>query len=345
MLGRRNRAILGLTHKWSPLRGVAFTGGYEHSQVFGGRLPDGTPTGDSQRDVVHLGFEYVRPRKLKLSSRAELRYDLGSGVAGLAPATADNPQGLGSPNVDPRGIAVPAGASGNFADRLMTPGSHLLPSIGERWQIVSRSAISWAPTRALTLLARANYYRTYNTTEQRVESEALELGFGAAIRPPDWDRFNLLLKYTRLLEMRPISLTDDMARRRTYDVVSVVPILELFWHLQLVEKLAYKRVHQQIDLLADEELSTVVHTLLWVNRLNLHLTGRLDAGVEYCFLRMFFDGQGDQLRHGALVEVGYWVHKLVRLGAGYNFSRFSDNEFVDQDRDASGFFFRVVGRY
>jgi hypothetical protein len=62
-------------------------------------------------------------------------------------------------------------------------------------------------------------------------------------------------------------------------------------------------------------------------------------------LREPLDTQGSQLKHGALIELGYWVHRFVRLGLGYNFSRFSDDEFADQHRDASGFFFRVVGRY
>jgi hypothetical protein len=334
--GVQNRAILGLTHTWTPWRGIGFSGGYEHQQVFGGHLPDGTPTGDAQRDVVHLGFELTRLRRLKLSTRAELRYDNGSGVLGLDGGTTAL-----SPSVDTRpGLGV-----GYYADRTITPGSQLVLAPGQRWQVVSRSGASWAATRDLTLLGRVNLYRTYNRTEDRVEAQALELGFGAALRPVAWDWLNVLFKYTRILEMRPLSLTDDLARRRTYDVVSLSPIIELPLRLQLVEKLAWKRVEEEQDLVAGATIRTVIHTLLWINRINFHLTGRIDAGVEYRFLRMFLAQQGDQLRHGALVELGYWLHKMIRLGAGYNFSRFSDNEFADQDRDASGFFFRVVGRY
>jgi hypothetical protein len=128
-------------------------------------------------------------------------------------------------------------------------------------------------------------------------------------------------------------------------VASIVAVIDLPWRLQLVEKAAYKRVVEDMDLLANETLSTTMHTILWINRLNLHITKRLDAGAEYRFMRLFMENEGDQIRHGALVELGYWVHDYVRLGAGYNFSSFSDNEFVDQDRDASGAFFRVVGRY
>ena len=338
ILGLNNRAILGLDHKWTPWRGISFAGGYEHQQVFGGSLPDGTPTGDSQRDVTHVGFEYIRPRTLKLSTRAELRYDNGAGVAGLGPGTQGQ---VTAANVDSR-----AGlGQGHYGDRIVLPGTQLLLTPGERWQVVTRTAASWAATRDLTLLARVNYYYTYNKTNDRVEAEALELGLGAALRPIEWDWLNVLFKYTRVMEMRPISFTDNMSRYRTYDVVSVAPILELPWQLQLVEKLAYKRIDESLDLLPGETLDTVIHTLLWINRINFHITGKLDAGVEYRFLKMMFDNQGGQLRHGALLELGYWVHRFVRLGAGYNFSSFTDDEFSDQSRDAKGFFFRVVGRY
>jgi uncharacterized repeat protein (TIGR01451 family) len=338
ILGLHNRAILGVTNKWTPWRGISFTGGYEHQQVFGGRLPDGTPTGDSQRDVAHVGFEYIRPKSLKLSTRAELRYDNAAGVAGIVAGSGSQ---ANAANVDSR-----AGLGrGHYGDRITTPGSQLLLTPGERWQIVSRTAASWAATRDLTLLARVNFYHTLNRTTDRVEAEALELGVGAALRPIEWDFINVLFKYTRIMEMRPISFTDDLSRYRTYDIVSVAPILELPWRFQLVEKLAYKRVEESLDILPGERIRTVIQTLLWINRLNFHLTGKLDAGVEYRFLKMMFDNQGGQLRHGALVELGYWVHRFVRLGAGYNFSSFTDNEFADQDRDAKGFFFRVVGRY
>ena len=111
MLGVQNRTILGLSHTWAPWRGLAFAGGYEHQQIFGGHLPDGTPTGDSQRDVVNIGFEVTRFRRLKLSTQAELRYDNGSGVLGLSSTNTSST--VLSPNVDTR-----AGFQGGYADRM-----------------------------------------------------------------------------------------------------------------------------------------------------------------------------------------------------------------------------------
>ena len=49
--------------------------------------------------------------------------------------------------------------------------------------------------------------------------------------------------------------------------------------------------------------------------------------------------------HGLLIEVAYNVHKYVHVGVGYNFSSFSDNLFLDDNRDYSGFFLRVIGKF
>lgn len=349
VLGRRNRAILGLAHTWAPWRGIGFSGGYEHQQVFGGILPDGTPTGDSQRDVVHLGFEFTRLRNLKLSTRAELRYDVNTGIPGLSytgvSEVGKKTATTGAEQVGANQDVRSGYGSQYYGDRVITAGTQMLLTPGERWQIATRTAASWAISKDITLMGRFNYYRTYNNTDNRIEAEAMEIGFGAALRPIEWDWLNIIVKYTHLLEMRPISLTEGLSRRRTYDIASIIAVVDLPWRLQLVEKAAYKRVVEDLDLLANETLSTTLHTVLWINRLNLHITKRLDAGAEYRFMRMFMENEGDQIRHGALIELGYWVHDYVRLGAGYNFSSFSDNEFADQDRDAKGAFFRVVGRY
>jgi hypothetical protein len=49
--------------------------------------------------------------------------------------------------------------------------------------------------------------------------------------------------------------------------------------------------------------------------------------------------------HGTLFELDYDVTRYVRLGIGYNFSHFSDDELGQLDRDTHGFFLRVVGRF
>lgn len=91
-------------------------------------------------------------------------------------------------------------------------------------------------------------------------------------------------------------------------------------------------------------MSATVNALLSLLRLGYRFHGRFDVAVEYRNLQLF-SPVGDQSKNGFLVEVDYHVNSLVRLGLGYNFSRFSDDELADLSRDSHGIFFRVVGRY
>jgi hypothetical protein len=82
--------------------------------------------------------------------------------------------------------------------------------------------------------------------------------------------------------------------------------------------------------------------ILLVNRLNYHLTRMFDVGVEYRFLRQSLT---QDWQHGVLVEFNWIVEDYVRLGIGYNFTRFAEDELGDFNRDASGVFFRVTAQY
>ena len=170
------------------------------------------------------------------------------------------------------------------------------------------------------------------------EAELLEGSIGVAYRPVDATWLVVLSKYTKRYEQHPISAGLELPSREETDVVSLTPIFELPFNIQIVEKLALKRLAVQV-----EQLPTVVsYSLLSINRLNYHLTNTWDAGAEYRFLQ---SSLGQNLMHGALVELNYIIKKKIRIGLGYNFSSFSDNEFARLDEDHGGPFFRVVGQY
>ncbi len=69
---------------------------------------------------------------------------------------------------------------------------------------------------------------------------------------------------------------------------------------------------------------------------------KIDFGVEYRILTQ--DEAGDTLQ-GWLTEVTWELMKHFRVGAGYNFTDFSDDEFSVNDYSVQGWFFRVQGRY
>jgi uncharacterized repeat protein (TIGR01451 family) len=208
----------------------------------------------------------------------------------------------------------------------------------DRLQFLTLNGADWLLTPDFTFLVRLNYSHTYDLGFEATEAELVEGSLGLAFRPVAWDDFAALIKYTKRFEQRPTDLLVELPIRDEYDVVSLVPVLELPWRFQLVEKLAWKRMATRTL-----NLPTVVsQTLLWINRVNYHLTRTWDAGVEY---RILTSTLAQSRRHGALGEVNYIIQKKVRLGVGYNFSSFSDDEFARLDEDHGGPFFRVVANY
>ncbi|MCA9544943.1 MAG: DUF11 domain-containing protein [Myxococcales bacterium] len=254
---------------------------------------------------------------------------------------------------------VVAGGAGEFSQDALTLGVEWLDSdkvkVSGRYEIRyedndeamgRRDRLQWLALnsaafklhRDLTLLLRGNWSHTVDLAFSATEAELIEGSVGLAWRPVEHDWLAVILKYTKRYEQRPTDVTLQLPEREEADVVSVMPIVELPYGFQLVEKLAWKR-----NAIAAGAVPAVVgNTVLWINRLNYHLTNTWDVGAEYRWLRSTL--AQNQL-HGTLLEVNYIIQKTVRLGLGYNFTRFSDDEFSRLDEDHGGAFFRVIGQY
>jgi len=57
------------------------------------------------------------------------------------------------------------------------------------------------------------------------------------------------------------------------------------------------------------------------------------------------DQGADDSASGSLFEVNRLFFKHMRIGVGYNFTDFTDNEFSANDYSAKGYFFRIQGKY
>ena len=208
----------------------------------------------------------------------------------------------------------------------------------DRLQFLTLNAASFKLHRDVTALTRFNFAHTVDLGLSATEAELMEMSMGLAYRPVPYDWVALLLKYTKRYEQRPIDVSTQDPERVEYDVFSIVPIFEMPYGFQLVEKLAFKRQALRVAQLP----TTISQTTLWINRLNYHLTRTVDAGAEYRILRTSL---AQNTLHGVLAEMNYIIDDKVRLGLGYNFTSFSDDEFARLDEDHGGPFFRVVGQY
>jgi uncharacterized repeat protein (TIGR01451 family) len=338
--GNRNRAVLGVGHRWSVTRGLSIAGGFEHQQVFGASLPDGTAAGDSTRDVIHLGVEWLRPDKWKASASVEVRYDQG-----LA-------NGVPSALTDPRPSAPP----GTFADHGGTaPGAPLTIPGGERLQIVASTGGSWTWSDDLTFLGRFRLAHTEDLTNRDAmnlpggvsstvtQARFLEATAGFAYRPLRFDWLDVLFRYSFLLDQRPLGPEGERAEDQAH-VVAVAPVATLPLRLKLSGKLAWKHTRAESELIADQTLAAATDAVLFLVRLGYRFTGKWDLSTEYRALILDMP-VGTESRQGVLFEVDYELSRFVRLGLGYNFSHFADDELGDLGRDTHGFFLRVVGRF
>ena len=205
-------------------------------------------------------------------------------------------------------------------------------------QLLALNSVSYQVHPDLTFLMRFNYSHTEDLLFSDTSAEFMEGSFGAAYRPIHHRWLAILLKVAKRYEQRPTDLSLERPEKEEMDVISLTPIFELPWHLQLVEKVAYKRSSLSVATLPN----AVSHSVLWINRLNYHLTNTWDIGGEYRFLQ---NTLAQNLMHGALFEVNYIIKRAVRVGAGYNFTSFSDQEFERFDETFGGPFFRVMAHY
>ena len=208
----------------------------------------------------------------------------------------------------------------------------------DQQQTLALGAVSYQPHPDLTLQLRVNFSETEDLIFKATSASFLDASAGAAYRPLHSKWLAVLFKVAKRYERRPVDLALEQPTSEESDVVSLTPIIELPLGFQLVEKLAYKRYALKVPSLP----VAVSHTLLWINRLNYHLTNTWDIGGEYRFLQ---NTLSQTLAHGALFEVNYIIKGAVRLGVGYNFTSFSDDEFARLDESYGGPFMRVVAHY
>jgi uncharacterized repeat protein (TIGR01451 family) len=286
--GAMNRAIMGVGKRFALAPGFNLDAGYERQQTFSGA------SGETARDALSIGGEWLRSDVLKVTSRQEVRLDQGDLHLG--------------------GV--------------------------RKVQFLSLNNAVVGVTKELTLFGRANWTVTDNQTTDTTEAEALEATLGGAFRPIHANWLNFVGKYTHLIEMRPLTQDASGNSRATKDILSLEPMAELPWRLQLSGKLAWRRATESLG----DGPAVTSDLVLIATRLGFHAWQQIDLAAEYRFLETVLTGD---LQHGALLEAAYVLKRTLRLGAGYNFSHFVETAVGDiqQKSDQGGFFLRLTGMY
>ena len=212
------------------------------------------------------------------------------------------------------------------------------PGTRERLQYLTSNQVEFRLNPDFTLLGKYRYSRTRDRDLGTTEAELEERSLGLAFRPVTHDRFNGLFRYTRLLDQRPLAPGETESDRSVKDVLSGDWSLAINRYLEWVEKDALRVMTER----AGAGPSATTHTFLSIHRLNYHLWRELDLGVEQRALRQ---REANDLRQGWLAEFAWKTRTHLRLGTGFNFTNFSDNEFSANDYSTHGWFIRMQGTF
>ena len=365
--GASQRAVLGLVNRWELKPGLWASLAYEHAQVLGrtGLVPGAVPGGTlgGVNGIAPLAGPFLNPPASCIpGSTPAPGAPPQQGGAGCSPQLAYgasyNPAGgyfPGASQRDSGSASLEATADPRFKgsakaevrrDRADPALVGVVPGVDDRLHLLFSGDATMKWTDDLGLLARLHWARSTAGSTGRIESQWLEATAGLALRPVRRDTFNVLLKVTHLLDQRPIELTSGLGDEQTSDVVSVSPTLELPWRFAVAEKLAFKHVQSRV---ADGP-QLDANLLLWVNRLDWHFLTKADLSGEFRLLSLRGPLAGDTGGHGDsergfLLEAAFRPAKYTRIGAGWNFTSFSDDELARYDRSSGGFFIRAVGEY
>ena len=208
----------------------------------------------------------------------------------------------------------------------------------QRQQLFTTNHIKLKLNPDYSVLGKYRYGITRDLALNRTEAKFAEQSIGLAYRPVAHDRLNGLARYTHLAEQRPLLQGQLEGEQTTKDIASIEWSLDINHALEWVGKQAFKIKREQW---ADYPAVTT-HTYLSIQRLNYHIRPKFDLGMEY---RILSNREADDQRQGWLSELSWKAMQHLRLGAGYNFTDFSDNEFSDNNYSTYGWFMRVQGIY
>jgi hypothetical protein len=210
--------------------------------------------------------------------------------------------------------------------------------VEQREQWVSTNRLVHKINESWRLAARLNYADTDDELNPAAGAKFIEGNFGFAWRPWDSSRWALFGRYTYLYDLATLEQVNGTTYDQKSQVLSLEGVYKLDHHWEFAAKLARREGEARFgrgtgawfdsattfaSAQVRYELRQKWHALLEVRRLDVD-----DGGV----------------RQGWLVGIDRDIGRNFRVGAGYNFTDFSD-DLTDFDYDHKGWFLNFVGSY
>ncbi len=211
----------------------------------------------------------------------------------------------------------------------------------ERTTWLLKNSLKYQLTPDWRLIGKFDYSQSTSSRGDFYDGGYTEASIGYAYRPVDNDRLNVLAKYTffhNVPAAEQISGTTASAGvlQRSH-IASVDAMYDLTTQWTVGGKYAYRLGQVSMDRVNPEYFDSNAH--LFVGRVDWRFLHRWDALAEGRLLDL---PDAHDRRSGVLLGIYRHLGNHVKVGAGYNFSDFSD-DLTDLSYRHQGVFINIVG--
>ena len=217
---------------------------------------------------------------------------------------------------------------------------------GERNSFLMSNNLAYQVSEDWRALVDFDFAVSESGLSSDLDADFVEFGVGYAYRPVDNDRFNALVRYEYLSDLAPedqqnatrTSSASDYEQRS--HVLSADAIYDVTPKLSVGGKVGYRFSEIRDTTVQDSEFFDS-NALLLVGRVDYHVVKDWEVTGEVRHLSV---SEAEDSRTDALVGAYKHINQNVKIGAGYNFTDFSD-DLTDLDYDSQGAFFNVIGKF
>jgi len=213
----------------------------------------------------------------------------------------------------------------------------------DRTTWLMRNSLSIKANPNWTALGRFNFAISESDQSDFLDSDFVEGVIGAAYRPVYNDRLNALVSYTYFEDLSPAQQISAggvtaLPRQRS-QIFNLDATYDLTPKLSIGGKYGFRRGEVALDRVNDDFISS--NAQLGIVRLDYHVVNKWDLLAE---ARILSSSLADDERYGALLGLYRHVGDNAKIGAGYSFSKFSD-DLRNFDTNNDGFFINLVGKF
>jgi len=215
-------------------------------------------------------------------------------------------------------------------------------SYSDRSNWLTKNSLKYQITPDWRFISKLNYSQSKSSLGEFYDGTYTEAVFGYGYRPVENDRLNTLLKYTyfyNLPSAGQVTIANSAAAFiQKSHIFSVDALYDLTRNWTLGGKYAYKLGQVSQDRVNPEFFDSRAN--LYIARLDWHFVHKWDMMFEG---RMLSLPDAQDSRSGTLVAIYRHMDSYFKLGAGYNFTDFSD-DLTDLSYTHHGIFINLIGK-